>query len=249
MSPENAVIAMRSAPLPALLGTSLVLLIAAPGARAAADAPESAFGPDHAPEMCGCWPSLGAAAAPTTGQGTASAGRRTSLYSQTTAWETDTGAPFDMARLRGRPSIVSLFYTSCHVACPATLKALLDVERRLPRDSSVAIVLVTIDPATDTPRRLAACRAEWLLPGRFVLLRGSTGATRSLADAAGIVFRQESSRLVHVPKIVVLDEQGAAVASFPGSRADPGDIAKAALEAESDGARAALRPPMTLPQG
>lgn len=151
------------------------------------------------------------------------------VYQLNSEWETDSCGTFRLSQLAGRPAVVALFYTSCHVACPATLRVLKDVERRLPERSDVAIVLVTIDPQTDTPIQLARCRSEWLLSRRFILLRGTDAATRGFADASGIVFRREAARIVHVPKIVVVDRLGSVVASYPGGRAEPRDVARAAL--------------------
>jgi protein SCO1/2 len=213
------------------------LALAVPALLAAAAARAGSEPPGKAPEACGCCVSPAeAAGSDATGAGAAPDGR--SVYAQRSPWETDAGGTFELSGLRGRTAVVALFYTSCHVACPATLRELADVERRLPKSSSVAIVLVTIDPATDTPARLAACRAEWRLPERVLMLRGSEGATRRFADSAGIVFRQETARLVHVPKIVVLDPQGRVAASFPGSRSDPADVAGAALRADAPAAAA-----------
>jgi protein SCO1/2 len=143
-----------------------------------------------------------------------------------------------LSDLQGRPAVVALFYTTCHVACPATIHELLDVARRLPAASRVAILLVTMDPQTDTPAALSQCRQDNRLTDRFILLRGSGSETRALADAVGIQFRQESARLVHAPKVVVLNGSGSVSASFPGTHTDPDEIAGAALRAEAhaDGA-------------
>jgi protein SCO1/2 len=155
-----------------------------------------------------------------------------SVYAQTSSWETDTGMKMALSELKGRPAIVALFYTTCHVACPATIHELIDVERRLPADSKVAIVLVTIDPQTDTTATLSQCRNDNRLADRFILLRGSSADTRAFADAAGIIFRQEPARIIHVPKVVVLGRDGTIAASFPGTHSNTADVASAALKAE-----------------
>jgi protein SCO1/2 len=167
---------------------------------------------------------------PAAAEGTAGL-RAGSVYRQHYAWETDGGARLDLAALKGRPAVVALFYTTCHVACPVTVRILSEVDRSLPAASDAAIILVTLDPQTDTAFRLAECRAEHRLSERVLLLRGSESATRTLADAAGIVFRREAIRLFHVPKIVVLDRDGRVVASFPGLQVSGAEVARAALRA------------------
>lgn len=153
------------------------------------------------------------------------------VYDQPDRWETDGGGAFRLAQLRGRPAVVALFYTTCHVACPVTLQLLSDVDRNLPPGSPVAIVLVTLDPQTDTPAQLAECRREHRLSDRVRLLRGSPAAVKLLADAAGILFRREPARLVHAPKIVVVDPQGRVTAEFAGLQVSGAAIAQAAERA------------------
>lgn len=155
-----------------------------------------------------------------------------SIYADGAFFQTDSGASLSLSEFRGRPVILSLFYSTCHVSCPATIAELLDVSSRLPRSSRIPIVLVTIDPQTDTVERLAECRSENRLPGGMVLLRGRAAQVRELADAAGIVFRVEPARIVHLPKVVVLDAEGVVAASFPGTHANPSNIVQAAIELE-----------------
>jgi protein SCO1/2 len=173
------------------------------------------------------------AAAAASGAAPAAAPSGASIYAGRYAWQADDGKAFELGRLAGRPAVVALFYTSCHVACPITVQILSDVDRALAGDRSVAIVLVTIDPETDTAAQLAECRSEHRFSNRVLLLRGSQQATRALAEAAGIVFRREPARLFHVPKIVVLDRSGRVAASFPGLKLDGAEIARAAIRAGS----------------
>ncbi len=167
---------------------------------------------------------------------------RRSAYALDASWETDAGALLKLGSLRGRPAVVALFFTTCHVACPITVETLSEVDRDLPAASSVPILLVTIDPQTDTVSELAQCRAEHALSGRFTLVRGALADTQALADATGIAYRREASRLVHMPKIVVLDRAGNVAASFPGLRVNPRDVARAAASLEAAGSQVASAP-------
>ncbi|HEY3756895.1 MAG TPA: SCO family protein [Opitutaceae bacterium] len=173
---------------------------------------------------------------------------RASIYDDAVPFQTDTGASVTLSEFRGRPVILSLFFSTCHVACPATIAELLDVSRRLPRASRIPILLVTIDPQTDTVEQLAACRTENRLPGGILLLRGHPTQVRKLAAAAGIVYRVEAARIVHRPKVVVLDSSGVVAASFPGTHANPETIVQAALQAVTEEARDFSPPSETGPK-
>lgn len=154
------------------------------------------------------------------------------VYALPTTWQTDDGRTVTLDTLRGHACVAALFFTTCHVACPVTLDTLAAVDRNLPADSKVSILLVTIDPATDTASLLSQCRSEHRLSGRVLMLRGGLSQTQSFADAAGIVYKREPSRLVHMPRIVVLGRDGRVAAAFPGLRLSPADIARAAQAAD-----------------
>ncbi|HWD24103.1 MAG TPA: SCO family protein [Acidimicrobiales bacterium] len=69
------------------------------------------------------------------------------------------GRTTDLARFKGRVVVLADFLTSCQEECPVSTGAFLQLEQDLRADhlaSKVAIVEVTIDPARDTPARLAA---------------------------------------------------------------------------------------------
>ncbi len=72
------------------------------------------------------------------------------------------GAVFTPASLQGYPSLVFFGFTHCPDVCPTTLALLADVQKRA-AIPGLKIVLVSIDPARDTPdaldRYLAAFRA------------------------------------------------------------------------------------------
>ena len=63
------------------------------------------------------------------------------------------GQSFSLAQLEGKWSLLFFGFTSCPDVCPATLSVLRDVKSKLDADiaEQVQFVLVTVDPARDTP--------------------------------------------------------------------------------------------------
>jgi protein SCO1/2 len=89
------------------------------------------------------------------------------------------GRPATLAGLRGRPVLVFFGYTRCTDFCPLTLDRLDRAVRELGSDAGGArILLVTVDPAHDTPAALNRYLARF--GGR---VQGVTGDTAALAAA------------------------------------------------------------------
>lgn len=83
------------------------------------------------------------------------------------------------------PFIMGFTYTNCDSICDVTNAILLDVDQRLAEQGSspTRIVTISIDPANDSPERLAAARAELEASDRWLMLTAGTGGTRSLLNA------------------------------------------------------------------
>jgi len=89
------------------------------------------------------------------------------------------GRAVTLADYRGRPVLVFFGYTRCTDFCPLTLDRLSRAVRELgPKAGGARIVLVTVDPAHDTPAALAGYVARF--GGR---VEGLTGDPAALAAA------------------------------------------------------------------
>lgn len=81
------------------------------------------------------------------------------------------GARVALADLDAPYLLVFFGYTSCHDVCPLTMARLATAYRDLGEPDEVQVVMVTVDPATDTAKRLQAY-VEGFHPA-FLGLRGS----------------------------------------------------------------------------
>lgn len=216
----------RPAPLAALAALALLALGACAPADAAADAPVHAAAPadvvahDHAHH-----PTPLAADAPLPGA---------SLLHLRDAWTDHHGATVHLADLRGRPTVVVMFYGTCVTACPVLLHDAELIEAALPADLRAAtrFLMVTFDPERDTPERLAAYAAEKGLDReRWSFLTADAAAVRRLAGALGVRYRPDGrGGFAHTNLITVLDADGVPVARLEGLGLGP-DAAVAALAA------------------
>ena len=139
------------------------------------------------------------------------------------------GAPFTRTSLEGRTSLVFFGFTHCPDICPATLQQLVMARDRLAATSGDSInslpeiVLISVDPARDTPEAL----------GRYVEYfgEGITGATARpedllvLTSALGIFFEPVPTgdgsdyTVNHSTAVLVIDPQARLQAIFSAPHA------------------------------
>ena len=79
-------------------------------------------------------------------------------------------------------------------------------------------LLVTFDPAVDTPERLAAYAREHGLAGdRWTLARGTPDQVRELAAVLGVKYRSTGDgQYSHTQRITLLDRDGVVIEKFDG---------------------------------
>ena len=134
-----------------------------------------------------------------------------SIYQLDGKFTDDSGRPFALGELRGRPVVLDLFFASCGYACPLTVTDMQAIRAQLPaavRDRAV-FVLVSFDTARDTPEALAKYRAQRSLDSSWVLLHGSDDAVRELAALVGVKYKQEADgAFSHSNLITILNPQG-----------------------------------------
>lgn len=95
--------------------------------------------------------------------------------------------PFDVTRLKGHWSLVFFGFTNCPDVCPTTLAVLAQVEKQLadlPAQEQPQVVFVSVDPARDTPERIASY-IRFFSP-RFIGATGSEQHIQEFTKAMGI---------------------------------------------------------------
>jgi protein SCO1/2 len=205
----------------AVVGTAAVS--AAPTGTSAANPALPSQGPTAAPTSLAADPSL----------------PKDSVYQLYVALVDQDGQGLHFADGRGRPRLVSMFYTSCQYVCPLIVDTLKKTEAELTpaQRAGLDVLLVSLDPDTDTPaalRRVADQRH--LDTPRWRLARTDKAHVRQLAAVLGIQYKQIEARdFSHSSAIVLLDPEGRVVA-----RSETMGSVDAALLAK---ARALLTPP------
>ena len=98
-----------------------------------------------------------------------------SIYQLESGWTTAAEQPLRLGQLQGKVQVLAMVYTTCESACPIIVSLMQHIEAALPLElrSQVGFVLVTFDPARDTPAVLSAYSARMGLdPMSWLLLLG-----------------------------------------------------------------------------
>lgn len=162
---------------------------------------------------------------------------RDSLYQLDARYMSDAGEAFTLARLRGRPVILAMFFASCNFACPLLVADITRLQAALPvplRDGA-AIVLVSFDVVRDTPAALKKYRDDRLLGPQWHLLHGDDDAVAELAALLGVKYKQEADgQFAHSNLITILNAEGEIVHQRAGLQGGLADAAAALVLAHEN---------------
>jgi protein SCO1/2 len=136
------------------------------------------------------------------------------------------GEAFGSAQLAGRPYVADFIYTSCRDSCPLLTARMGELQDLLQADpGSVRLVTFTVDPAHDSPERLAAyARDARAVPGLWTFVTGPVGEVSSLlrdgfkvpvepdgepaGEPAGERGGERSAEVDHDSHLVLVDGKG-----------------------------------------
>ena len=114
---------------------------------------------------------------------------------------------------RGKVVVVFFGFTHCPDVCPTTLAELANAIRKLgPAGEQVQVLMVTVDPARDTPELLAQYVTAF--DPRFLALRGTTDETSRVAKEFKVIFQKvagpapQNYSMDHSAGSYIFDRQG-----------------------------------------
>lgn len=116
-----------------------------------------------------------------------------SIYHLPSAWSTHNDETIQLKSLRGKVVVVVMIYTSCKAACPRLIADMKNVFEQLKNEpqEKLQMLLVSIDPKTDTPEHLYEFAKEnKMLNPPWLFLRSSESNTREFAAALAVNYKQ-----------------------------------------------------------
>lgn len=125
----------------------------------------------------------------------------------------DTGEPVSLDEYRGQVVLMYFGYTFCPDICPASLAELANATEELGEQAEeVQVLMVTVDPARDTPEALGEYM-DYFDP-TFVGLTGTSEEIAAVADAYGVFYQAEEGTAAtgylvdHLASVFVIDKNG-----------------------------------------
>ena len=113
---------------------------------------------------------------------------------------------------RGHPVVVSMFYATCPNVCPVLISTIQMMERKLPADelANLRVILVSLDPQTDTPEILNRVAVEHHIDlDRWKLTRATPQDVRKIAAVLGVQYRQlPNGEFSHTSVLTFVDDEG-----------------------------------------
>jgi protein SCO1/2 len=135
-----------------------------------------------------------------------------SLYELALGLTDQSGRARPLDLYRGEVTLITMFYSSCPMACPLLIDALRATEHALALEerARVRVLMVSIDPERDTPERLARLARERRVDlSRWTLARADEQDVRLLAAALDIRYRRlPDGEYNHTSAITLLDRDG-----------------------------------------
>ncbi len=154
-----------------------------------------------------------------------------SLYQLSAPLLDQHGRQVPLSVFAGQPVLVSMFYASCTSACPMLVNDVRKLEALLSEDerAQVRVLLISLDPASDTPAVLAEAAARYGVDAdRWLLTSPPPAEVRTIAAALGIAYQAiENGEFHHSSRVTLLDAQGVPKATAEGLGKPPDALLEA----------------------
>jgi protein SCO1/2 len=141
------------------------------------------------------------------------------------------GKPYAFGEERGTVIALSFIFTRCPYPefCPRLSRAFSAVQDELSRsnpDEPWRLLSVTIDPAYDTPSRLAEYAAQYQAdPRHWLFLTGDPAEVQKLASAAGLSIAENGALPEHTLRTLLVNQAGRVVKTWDGNEWSPQELA------------------------
>ena len=135
------------------------------------------------------------------------------------------GRRVTLASLAGRTVALTFLDSLCKESCPIEGRMLASAIRQVGGSARPHLLVVSVDPAGDTPRTVARALRKWRLPADTVWLLGTRARLKPVWDAYQITVDPVSGDIVHSTAVYLIDRRGDERAGFlmpfvPGLVAD-----------------------------
>ena len=120
------------------------------------------------------------------------------------------GAPVSLDALAGTPVLLTFFDSQCKEQCPIEGHQLGTILRDLKSDERPILLIVSVNPAGDTPASIRKAMAAWRLTGpwRWHWLRGTQRDLAPVWRDYGIAVQPTTNDITHGLVLYLIDRDG-----------------------------------------
>lgn len=144
-----------------------------------------------------------------------------SIYNLTSTWTNQDGKNLQFSDMIGKNMVVVMIYTTCKTACPLLVADMKKVKSQIPEDllKETNLVLVSIDPDTDTPEKLNAFAKTNKMYGEpWIFLRSNEDDTKEFANILSMKYKKISPvEFSHSNIISIFNKKGEMVSQEEGA--------------------------------
>ena len=118
-----------------------------------------------------------------------------SIFNLSSSWKNQNGESLQLKDLQNKTLVVVMIYTSCKSACPILVSKMKNIEFKISRKDidNTSLVLISIDPKTDTPARLKEfARNNAMDAPQWIFLTSSEEATQEFANVLSMKYKKIS---------------------------------------------------------
>ena len=152
-----------------------------------------------------------------------------SIFQLTSTWENQHNDSLQLKDLQGKTLVVVMIYTTCKFACPILVADMKKIEKQIKPSNlkDVSMVLVSIDPKTDTPERLAEfAKTSGMEADHWVFLRSNEADTQEFANVLAMKYKKISPvDFSHSNIISIFNKEGKLIMQEEGLEIDVAKVA------------------------
>jgi protein SCO1/2 len=150
-----------------------------------------------------------------------------SIYNIHSEWIKQDGTKMNLDALKGKIVIAAMVFTHCESACPRIVSDIQRIEKDVTNVSNVHFLLISMDPARDTPERFREFAKERQLGTNWTMVSSSQETTDEIANVLGVKIKKLSDGgFDHSNSIFVIDQAGNIVFIQEGLEQEPTETIK-----------------------
>jgi protein SCO1/2 len=118
------------------------------------------------------------------------------------------GRSTSLVSMRGHAVLIAFLDSRCRSLCPIIGRAIGDAQRALPAAAQPAVLIVSVDPAGDSPASVRSAAHRWRMAPGWHWLSGTRQQLAAVWRTYGIEVQPTTNDIVHGAAVYLVDPRG-----------------------------------------